>query len=169
MTDAHAHRLAPRDHPIDFLIATPSESIHKEVIRPFPILAAKLNLSAPAVTSDAMNEVILALVDISMKPLVLKHIQIRSTQDLIYAAHAPIDETIRALRSLPASVQTDVGTMSHHHFSNFVVSSLGSHPVLCYAVFRGTLTQTDDSSLTTSMVTDLLQQSVSKVRSGSPG
>jgi hypothetical protein len=67
ITNEHKHRFVPIDDPIAPVVALLAVSIPDQVLRHLSILATQLNISARAVTSEAMTEFITALIATTLK------------------------------------------------------------------------------------------------------
>jgi hypothetical protein len=71
MTSAQKHRFIPLDEPIDPVVARPVLSIPDQILRYLSILAAQLNISARAATSQPMTEFIAAVIASTWRDLFL--------------------------------------------------------------------------------------------------
>jgi hypothetical protein len=173
ITNDHKHRFVPADDPIDPVVARPSVSIPNQVLRQLSILAAQLNISARAATSEAMTEFITAVIAITMKYVdahpdhahetsqIFTPVSDKTlTREMLCAAEQSVMERIQSLRSSPVTVQMDAGTILHHHFLNYVVSCPNLRPFLIHAEFHDVLTQVDYSTITTRVIEDLLEKGV---------
>jgi hypothetical protein len=173
ITTDHKHRFVQITEAIDPVPARPARSIPDEVLRHLSILAARLNISARAATSEPMTEFITAVIattlayvdahpDHAHEPSqIFRPVSDKTlTGDLLSAADQAVLEKISRLRSAPITIQMDAGTILRHHFLNYVVSCPGFKPFLVHSEFHDTFSQVDYSVITTRVIEDLLEKGV---------
>jgi hypothetical protein len=126
ITDEQKHRFVPIDDSGDLAVAWQAVSIPNQVKRHLTIVATQLNISARAVTSEAMTELISAVIAAPLKYVGAHPDHVHNandktlTLDMPCAADQSVLEEKRRLRSSPVTIQMAAERTLRHHFQTML-------------------------------------------------
>jgi hypothetical protein len=139
-------------------------------------LAGQLNISARGAASEAMTAFILSVIDVAFRfaddhphavrdprQLFKSPSRAEIANELITGAKALVARQLSGMTTCALTLQMDAGTIYHHHFLNYVVSSPGQTPFLVRSEFRDSFDQFAYAQITSDVISELASHRVSVV------